>query len=265
MGRILRALWAYRGFILASVRREFDARYKGSLFGGLWAIASPLSMIVIYAVVFGGLMRPSLPGHDDTRFAFGIYLCAGIITWGLLSETLIRMNNVFVENGNLIKKASFPRVCLPAVVVLSSLLNFSIVFAVYLVFLLVIGHFPGWSLLAVVPLLGIQVLFCLGLGVVLGIVNVFFRDVAQFTQVALQFWFWLTPIVYTPGILPAGVRDALPFNPAYGLIAGYQSIFLDHAWPDWHLLANAMVLTALLLVVAARLYVRRAGELADEL
>jgi lipopolysaccharide transport system permease protein len=265
MSRILRALWAYRGFILASVRREFDARYKGSLLGGLWAIASPLSMIVIYAVVFGGLMRPSLPGHEGTRFAFGIYLCAGIITWGLLSEMLTRMNNVFVDNGNLIKKASFPRVCLPVIVVLSSLLNFSIVFAVYLLFLLGIGHFPGWSLLAMVPLMTLQVLFCLGLGVVLGILNVFFRDVSQFTQVALQFWFWLTPVVYTPAILPEVVRQALPFNPAYGLIAGYQSIFLDHAWPDWRLLASAMVSTVLLLVVAVRLYGRRAGELADEL
>ena len=265
MRRILRALLSYRGFILASVRREFDARYKGSLLGGLWAIASPLSMIAIYAVVFGGLMRPALPGHDGTPFAFGIYLCAGIITWGMLAEMLMRMNSVFVENGNLIKKASFPRVCLPAIVVLSSLVNFSIVFGVYLLFLLAVGHLPGWPLLALVPLLALQVLFCLGLGVVLGILNVFFRDVSQFTAVALQFWFWLTPIVYTPAVLPPAVRDALPFNPAYGLIAGYQSIFLDHAWPDWRLLASAVVATVVLLALAVRLYVRRAGELADEL
>lgn len=131
---MIKALWAYRGFIWSSVMREFHGRYRESLLGAFWSVANPLTMIVIYTVIFGKLMRASLPGHESTPFAFSIYLCAGVITWGLFAETLGRLNNVFLDNGNLIKKSNFPRICLPAISILSSLINFGILLAVYLIF-----------------------------------------------------------------------------------------------------------------------------------
>jgi lipopolysaccharide transport system permease protein len=263
--QMFRALWAYRSFILTSVMREFHGRYRNTLFGALWSVAGPLSMIVIYTLVFSQLMSSSVPGYEKTPFAFSIYLCAGVITWGLLAEMLGRLNEVFTQNGNLIKKASFPRACLPAIAALSGLLNFGIIFGLYLAFLLIIDHFPGWPILAALPVLALQILFCLGLGVILGTLNVFFRDVGQLTQVVLQFWFWLTPIVYTPSILPEGVKHVLTFNPAYPLISAYQTIFLEQKWPDWSSLAGVTLLTAVLLILAARLFLSRVGELVDEL
>ena len=118
---MLKALWAYRSFVWSSVLREFHGKYRESLLGAFWSVANPLAMIVIYTVVFGQLMRPKLAGHEQTPFAFSIYLCAGVITWGLFGEMLGRLNNVFLEHGNLIKKSNFPRICLPAIVVASAL------------------------------------------------------------------------------------------------------------------------------------------------
>ena len=140
---MLKALWAYRSFVWSSVLREFHGKYRESLLGAFWSVANPLTMIVIYTVVFGQLMRPKLAGHEETPFAFSIYLCAGVITWGLFAEMLGRLNNVFLEHGNLIKKSNFPRICLPAIVAASALVNFGIVFGLYLVFLALIGHWPG--------------------------------------------------------------------------------------------------------------------------
>lgn len=262
---MFRALWAYRGFIRSSVQREFNGRYRESLLGALWSVASPLAMVVIYTLVFGQLMRPSLPGYEQTPFAFGIYLCAGVISWGLFAEMLNRLNGVFLEHGNLIKKANFPRICLPTIVALSALINFGIVFFVYLVFLAIIGHWPGAALLAVAPLLALQVLFTLGLGVFLGTLNVFFRDVGQLTGVLLQFWFWLTPIVYTLQALPEGFREAIRFNPIQPLIAGYQTVFLSRAAPDFTSLIPLALLTLILLLLAGRFFAARVGELVDEL
>jgi lipopolysaccharide transport system permease protein len=262
---MLRALWRYRSFVWNSVRREFGARYRESLFGALWSVANPLAMIVIFSVVFGHIMRPTLPGYDRVPFAFSIYLCAGVITWGLFAEMLTRLNGVFLENGNLIKKSNFPRICLPAIVTVSALVNFAIILAVYLVFLAVIGHWPGWSLLALVPLLVLQVLFALGLGVFLGTLNVFFRDVGQMTSVLLQFWFWLTPIVYTLSALPEGARGAMRFNPMQPLMAAYQTIFLAGEVPDARPLLPVAALTVLLLLAGARFFLARVGELVDEL
>lgn len=85
---MLRALWGYRSFIWSSVLREFHGKYRESLLGAFWSVANPLAMIVVYTVVFGQLMRPQLAGHERTPFAFSIYLCAGVITWGLFGEML---------------------------------------------------------------------------------------------------------------------------------------------------------------------------------
>jgi lipopolysaccharide transport system permease protein len=262
---MFRSLWQFRGFVLSSVLREFHGRYRESLLGAFWAVANPLAMIFIYTVVFGEIMRPTLPGHGDTPFAFSIYLCAGVITWGLFSEMLGRLNNVFLENGNIIKKANFPRICLPTIVVLSALLNFTIVFSLYLAFLAIIGQWPGWPLLALVPLLALQILFTLGLGILLGTMNVFFRDVGQFTGIVLNFWFWLTPVVYTFSALPDQAKDVLEWNPMFPLIRSYQAIFLDRHWPDWGQLIPLAILTLVLLIVGARFFLARVGELVDEL
>lgn len=262
---MLRALWAYRGFVWSSVLREFNGKYRESLFGAFWSIAYPLTMIVIYTIVFGKIMRPTLSGHEQTPFAFSIYLCAGVITWGLFTEMLSRLNTVFIEHGNLIKKSNFPRVCLPAIVALSALINFGIVFALYLVFLAIIGHWPGWMLLAVLPLLVLQILFTLGIGIFLGTLNVFFRDVGQLTSVVLQFWFWLTPIVYPLSALPEGAIELISYNPMYPLISAYQFLFLEHRMPDFTTLLPLALLTLFFLILGAKFFLARVGELVDEL
>lgn len=262
---MLRALWAYRSFVWSSVVREFHGKYRESLLGAFWSVANPLTMIVIYTVVFGQLMRPQLAGHEQTPFAFSIYLCAGVITWGLFAEMLGRLNGVFLEHGNLIKKSNFPRICLPAIVATSALVNFGIVFGLYLAFLALIGHWPGWALLAVIPLLALQVLFTLGLGIFLGTLNVFFRDVGQLTGIVVQFWFWLTPIVYVLDALPPAARALLKFNPLQPLVAAYQTLFLSQRMPDFSSLAPLALLTAVFLVLGARFFLSRVGELVDEL
>lgn len=261
---IFRPLWAYRGFILGSVKREFQSKYRNSLLGAAWTVIQPLAMIVVYTVIFSQVMKARLPGVDST-FAYSIYLCAGVITWGLFAEITGRAQNIFLEHANLLKKLSFPRLCLPTVVVLNACLNFAIVFALFSAFLLISGNFPGWAYLALFPLLAIQVAFAIGLGITLGVLNVFFRDVGQLFGVVLQFWFWLTPIVYPVTILPESARPLMEFNPMAGLVAGYQAILVNGQWPQWQSLWFVTVLAVLLCGLGIRLFRKRSGEMVDEL
>ena len=205
---LYRSLRSYRGFILGSVKREFQARYRNSLFGALWTVLNPLSMIVVYTVIFSQIMRARLPGVDD-GLAYSVYLCAGLLTWGLFSEITLRSQSMFLENANLLKKISFPRICLPVIVLLNAGINFAIILALFFGFLLISGRLPGMALLALIPLLLVQVIFAAGLGMILGILNVFFRDVGQMFGICLQFWFWLTPIVYPLSILPPGIQHLI--------------------------------------------------------
>lgn len=259
-----RALWAFRGFIMSSVIREFQSKYRNSLLGVAWMVINPLSMIVVYTVIFSQLMRSRLPGVDGV-FAYSIYLCTGVLTWGLFAEIVGRAQNVFIENANLIKKLSFPRLCLPIIVVLNATLNFSIIFGLFVVFLLFSGNFPGWAFLGVFPLLLVQMAFALGLGMTLGVFNVFFRDIGQLFGIVLQFWFWLTPIVYPANVLPARVIRLLTFNPMAGLIASYQQIFVYGVWPDWSSVLPAFALALVLCVLGAYLFRQHSGEMVDEL
>ncbi|EKF9799803.1 ABC transporter permease, partial [Vibrio cholerae] len=118
---MLRVLFNYRGFILGNVKREFKLKYQNSLLGAAWNVINPLAMIVVYTVIFSQIMRAKLPGIDNS-FAYSIYLCSGILTWGLFSEIVGRAQNVFLENANLIKKINFPRICLPVTVLCNALL-----------------------------------------------------------------------------------------------------------------------------------------------
>lgn len=105
---MLNPIWRYRHFIFGSVKREFYSRYQNSLLGILWALLSPISMIFVYTVIFSRLMGARLPGNTGL-FSYSIYLCAGIISWGLFSELSLKSLNMFLENANLLKKINFPR------------------------------------------------------------------------------------------------------------------------------------------------------------
>jgi len=261
---MLSSLWHYRGFMLGSVKREFQGRYRNSMLGAVWMVLNPLAMIVVYTVIFSQLMHARLP-NASSQFAYGIYLCAGLLTWGFFTETVSRMQNVFLENGNMIKKLNFPRICLPIITVMNAGVNFSIIFGLFLGFLLISGNFPGWAFLGVLPLLLIQILFSIGLGIVLGVLNVFFRDIGQLFGIVLQFWFWFTPIVYTVTTLPAGVQGLLKFNPMTALMTAYQGIFVSGAWPRWSDLWVVTLLSVALCIFGLQLFRRHAGEMVDEL
>lgn len=261
---MVKALWTYRGFISGSVKREFQSKYRNSLLGAGWTVLNPLAMIVVYTIIFAQVMRAKLPGVDST-FAYSIYLCAGVLTWGLFAEITGRAQNMFLEHANLLKKLSFPRLCLPVIVVSNAGLNFAIVFGLFTAFLLMSGNFPGWAYLALLPVLAIQIAFSIGLGISLGVLNVFFRDVGQFFGIFLQFWFWLTPVVYPISILPERLQPLMSLNPMARLAGAYQTILVSGQWPNWRALWPVAVLALLLCALGFHLFRRHAGEMVDEL
>ncbi|SDF93321.1 lipopolysaccharide transport system permease protein [Duganella sp. OV458] len=264
MSAMLRALWHHRSFVFGSVQREFQSKYRNTMLGAAWTVLNPLAMILVYTLIFSQVMQSRLPG-DASRYGYSIYLCAGVLSWGLFAEITSRGQNMFLEQANLLKKISFPRICLPVIVVLNALVNFGIIFSLFTVFLMVTGQFPGAVFLLVLPLLLLQVALAIGLGLILGVLNVFFRDIGQFFQIFIQFWFWFTPIVYPASILPAELRPWLAWNPMAAVIQGYHNILLTGSAPAWDTLLPAAVLAVLLCALGMRLFRKRAGEMVDEL
>jgi lipopolysaccharide transport system permease protein len=234
------------------------------MLGAAWNVINPLAMIIVYTVIFSQIMRARLVGVDGT-FGYSIYLCSGILTWGLFSEIVSRNQSIFIDNSNLLKKINFPRLCLPLTVFFTALLNFSIIFGLFILFLIISGNFPGTVFLAMIPILLIMVLFATGLGITLGVLNVFFRDIGQLFGLVLQFWFWGTPIIYPTDILPERIRTIIELNPMTSVIGACQSVLVRGEWPSWGSLLPVLFLGLIFCILGIHLYRKHSGEIVDEL
>jgi len=263
----VRALWRFRSFVWGSVRRDVLAQFQGSLLGVGWMVVHPLALIAMYTLVFSNVMGSRLAGFN-LPYAYSIFLCAGLLPWTYHAESLGRLQGAFVNNANLIKKATFPRICLPLIAVGLPTANFLLISLIFLVFLLVSGLWPGWALGWLVPVLAVQMTLTLSLGVLAATLNVFFRDVGQLVSVSLLFWFWLTPVVYPITVLPAAVREWLWLNPFAVLAQHYQHVMLHQAPAPlslWFQLAGWGLASLLMFSFAMVIYRARSPEMADEL
>ncbi|MEZ9778590.1 ABC transporter permease [Vibrio sp. 10N.261.54.A5] len=264
MKRVLLPLWAYRYFILSSIRTEFRSRFARSKLGGLWMVLNPLAMVLVYALILSQIMTAKLP-EVSTQYAYPIYLLSGVIGWTLFSEVLGRCLTIFIDNGNLLKKMSFPKLALPLIVIGSGLVNFTLMFIAMFSVFGVLGHIPFQALYWIPILVLITLGLAVGIGLLFGVLNVFMRDVGQIMNVVLQFWFWLTPIVYMLTIVPAKYIWIMKLNPMTGLIMGYHNVLLYDKSPDVNLLVYPSVFAFITLSLAVIMFNKASEEMADVL
>lgn len=262
MYALLLGLWRYRGFVLSSIRNEFISRFSRSRLGGLWMIINPLAQVAIYAVILSGILSAKLPGLDG-QYAYAIYLIAGILAWSLFSEILSRCLMVFIDNGNLMKKMQFPRITLPVIAIGSSLLNYLLLLCAILFVYLLLRHPLSFALIWLLPVTLILIAFAVGIGLVLGVLNVFIRDVGQVVPILLQLGFWVTPIVYPLQIIPERLQAIIYYNPMYHLVTAYHQILLFQQPPDLKVLIFLGVTGALFMLLGAFMFRRASAEMVD--
>lgn len=261
---MLKGLWDYRSFIVTSIRNEFIARFARSKLGGLWMIIHPLSQVAIYALILSNVLAAKLPGIDN-KYAYALYLMAGILAWNLFSEIVSRCLNLFIEQGNIMKKMRFPRIALPVIVVGSCLLNNLLLFVAVLVVFAALGQMPNMEMFWLLPLTVVVTALAVGLGLVLGVINVFVRDVGQVVPIIMQVWFWFTPIVYSANIIPQNLQWLMNFNPMYSIVTAYHDVLVYQVSPKLEEIAITVGVTCVLLVLGLFMFRRAAPEMVDSL
>jgi len=264
MKLMLLAIWHYRHFILTSIKNDLRTRFARSRLGATWMILQPLAQGVIYAVVLGRVLGTKLP-NTTNEYAYVIYLLAGLAGWTLFAELITRCLTIFVDNASLLKKMVFPRICLPLIVSGSSLLNNLFLLIATLGIFIAVGNYPSWMWLWLPVLIVVTVLFGLALGLILGVLNVFIRDVAQVMNVIMQLWFWLTPIVYAIGILPGHFALVLRLNPMYAICSSYQQVLLWGNPPHFKTLGAIVVVSLVLLGIGMSLFRKASPDMVDVL
>ncbi|WP_135211582.1 ABC transporter permease [Vitreimonas flagellata] len=261
---MLAAAWRYRHFIWASIVRDVRARFAGSKLGLVWSILHPLAQAAIYTLILAEVLGARVPGIDD-RTAYPVYLMAGLAAWGLFSEILTRSVSIFLDYSNALKKIAFPRISLPLIVCGGAIFNHVLLLLAVGGLFVLLGH-PLTIAWAIIPV-GIILIsaFAIGLGLILGTLNVFERDVAQLVGVVLQLWFWLTPIAYFLESVPAQFLPLMQANPMTPLVQLYQGAMLYGRFPTNAEFAIASAIATLVLIVALFVFRRASADLVDAL
>lgn len=250
--------------MLSSIKAEFRGRFARSKLGALWMILNPLAQATIFAIVLSEFLGARLP-NSTNKADYPIYLMAGTAAWGLFSEIVTRCTTVFIDYSNTLKKIAFPRLCLPMIVGGSAIINHLLLLIAISVVFLFLGHAPqvAWITLPIGMIL--IIMFAFGLGILLGLLNVFSRDVGQVLGIVMQLWFWLTPVVYTAESLPQQFRFLADVNPMAGLVKIYQDALLSGRFPDWANLATPIVCVTSLFLFSFWIFRRASADLVDAL
>lgn len=220
-------LLRYRYLLRNLVKRDLKARYKNSVFGVLWSLLNPLAMMLVFTLLFT-VLRPS-----ETR-QYAIFVLVGLIPWNFFTGSLMRGTTSVVGNSSLVKKVYFPRELLPFSSILSNLVNFALACVVLIVFLYAFGIGLTVHALWVPAILVTQIIFTLGLVMLLGGLNVFYRDVIMILEVVVLAWFFLTPVFYSLEFFgESATIMGITFNPAQvmrwinpmaSIIDGYRTV-----------------------------------------
>lgn len=254
----------HHGFLLKElVRRDLQSRYRGSLFGFLWAFVHPLWQLALLWVVFSVILKVPLTGERTASFP--VFLFSGLVPWLGFAESLQRSANTVIDHSGLVRKLRFPSELLVVASVGSALIHQFVALAIFAVWQGVAGE-PAWGRFPWLLLgLAAQVALALGFGWATAALQVFFRDVAQALGIALQAWFYLTPIVYPLSLIPERLRPWMALNPMATTVQAFRTVLLGGPPPST---SAALLLAATALATAAAgwgLFRRLRPAFADEL
>ncbi len=252
----------FRNLLYAFVANDLRFRYVGSSIGFFWTVIDPIVELAIYTFVFSVLLKVRFaPEGDTTNYA--LFLFCGMITWFNIQETLSRCTTVLNESAHLIKKMRFPSVILPSQVVLSGMVNQAIRILILVVGVLVTGYGVSYHVLFVPFLMFAQILFTLGLGMIVATLGMFFKDISHVMKAVLMVWMFMTPIFYPPAAFPRKFYALLVMNPLAHLVGMYQELLLNLRFPHQGSVIIFGASALFLFFVGSYVFARYQGQFAD--
>ncbi len=246
--------------------RELRSKYKRSFLGWTWSLVNPLAYMAVYTVVFEFFLRvkPAPGVHGLDVYAFWL-LCA-LLPWNFFQTAVTSSIGSLTANANLIKKSYFPRQLLPAATIAAALVSHLIEMGLLVLVLVASGDWEALEFLPVtLVLMALMVIFGIGLGMLLGSLNVYFRDVEHFMMIFFMIWLYLTPIVYPPTYLHGHELTILKFNPMTDATISFRDTLYYGQLPGPLEMAAFVLATAVAFIVGWKVFNRLEGRLAEEL
>lgn len=223
-------------FILKQlVTKDFKIKYRRSFLGVAWSVLNPLLMMIVMAVVFSTIFAQGRNGAVSPEL-YPLYLIVGNVTFSVMSESTNQALMSIIWASSLLKKVKVHRWVFPVQKVLFSLVNFGFSLIAVAIVMIWFHVVPTWHLILLPVCLFLLMLFCMGLGMMLSALTVFFRDIMHLWSVVITAWTYLTPIFWTTdfiGQMPHVVRIIMYANPMYNYIQFMRDIFLFQTTPTF--------------------------------
>lgn len=256
--RELRGLWQYRDLFYTLSVHRIKVRYKQSLLGLAWAILQPLSLMLIYTVIFSVIAKVPSEGAPYAVFAY-----AALLPWTYFSSALTNATSGLVNHTALVTKVYFAREILPLTYVSAALFDFCVAST----FLIGLFFYYGVSLTVyafyAIPILVLLTMLTTAFSLVFSVVQVRFRDVGVAMPLLLQLWMFASPVVYPLSAVPARLRGYYALNPMVGVIENFRRVMLQGIAPDFYSLGISALVAAILLPAAYLYFKRVEATMAD--
>lgn len=250
------------------VKTDFKLRYQGSVLGYLWAVLKPLLMFAILYVVFAKVLRF---GGDIPHYP--VYLLSGIVLWNFFTECTGQGIHAVEQRGDLLRKLNFPKYIIVISATATAVINLLINLGVVIVFALLNGVGFSWSWFLII--LSVLELYALALGIslLLGAINIKFKDIGSIWEVLMQAMFYAVPVIYPVSMVTAAsplVAKIILINPIAQTIQDVRYNLITHdAITSWNYVGIWWGLLSILIVVVTLLvgslyFRKRAPRLAEE-
>ncbi|MBS1791065.1 MAG: ABC transporter permease [Acidobacteria bacterium] len=254
-----RELWRHRELLWLLTLREIKVRYKQTALGVAWAVLQPLSLMVVFTVFFSWFARIESDGIPYPLFSY-----AALLPWTFFSTSLSFAIPSLIANSHIITKIYFPREVIPLAAVMAALLDFLIAAAAFVLLMAVYRVLPSWNLMYVLPIVTIQILFTVGISLLLSAFTVLYRDVRHTLPLLIQIWMFVTPILYPASVVPQRWRAwYFSLNPMAAIIDGYRRTILQQQPPQFDYLLLAAAVSCLLVWLGYKYFKHLEREFAD--
>lgn len=252
----LRDLWLYRELVYFLTWRDLKVRYKQTLLGASWAILRPFLTMVVFSIFFGQLAE--MPSDD---MPYPIFAFVALLPWELFSNALSVASRSLVSNSHMITKVYFPRIILPLSSTLSGIVDFLIAFVILIGMMVFYGITPTPAIWTLPLFLLLAFITALGVGLWLSALNVLYRDIGYITPFLVQFWLFVSPVVYGTSLLTDRLGAQWEFiyalNPMVGVINGFRWALLGIETTGFGPAMVISVVVALVILVGGVFYFRR--------
>lgn len=236
-------VWQHRELVQLLTYRQIAGRYKQMLLGGFWAVLEPLATLALMTVVFGAILRVDTNGYPYPVFAF-----AGLIPWLLFSRATQAIAGSLQENMALLSKVYFPRLILPMVALFRELFDSLVTVTILIILAAIYGFLPTWKYLMILPTLAMVGLGAAAVGLWVAALMVRFRDIKPLLTIVLQAGMYLTPILYSPSMVPNRFMPLYQLNPMYWAVELFRWILLGQSFQITPSFYIAMAVTSALFV-----------------